>query len=48
MRSVFMSLLLIVAVILLYEATIGGEAGASNLVHERGQRVHLEVGGIEP
>lgn len=48
MRSLLVTLLLVIAIILLYEATIGGDRGAGRIVQERGRRVHVEVGGINP
>lgn len=47
-RSVLMAIMLLVAIIVLYEATIGGEEGAWKLVEDRGSRIHLEIGGIDP
>jgi len=48
MRILLVTALLMVAVLLLYESTIGGDAGAGRLLQERAGGAPMEIGGIEP
>lgn len=48
MRTLLVSVLLLVAIIVLYEATIGGEEGADQSVRQRGARAQSEIGQLEP
>lgn len=48
MRSILTVLLLLIAMMALYEETIGGDDGAQNRVKERGGRIHEDIGRIDP
>ena len=48
MKSILTTVLLLVVIIVLYEATIGGESGAGRILEERGSRLQDEIGGIDP
>ena len=48
MRSILISLMLLIVVMILYKATIGGDDGSLNKLQFRGQIVNQEIEGIDP
>ena len=48
MRSILVTVMLLVIIISLYETTIGGDSGAKAQLESRGSRLHAEIGGIDP
>ncbi len=48
MRALLMSVMLIIAVIAIYHATIGGNGGIRDMVTDRGQRINDSIERINP
>lgn len=48
MKSILAVLLLLIAMMVIYDATIGGDNGALSHVEERGGRIHEEIERIDP
>jgi hypothetical protein len=48
MRSILISMMLVIVIIVLYEHTIGGRNGTLSNTENRGIRVNTEIERIEP
>lgn len=48
MRKMMIAALMIVAMLIIYEASIGGEAGIDRSVGRRAERINLELESIDP
>jgi hypothetical protein len=47
-RSLLVSFMLLIAIIVLYEHTIGGDEGSFHNLHLRGELVNEGIEGIDP
>jgi hypothetical protein len=48
MRTILVTILLLIMVIAIYEVTIGGETGAQSSVETRANHIHTHIQEIEP
>lgn len=48
MRSILIAVMLLAAIIVLYESTIGGEQGSREKVQQRGREINVEIERIDP
>jgi hypothetical protein len=47
-RSILVSIMLLIVIVVLYERTIGGEEGSLQDLHHRGNQVNAEIERIDP
>lgn len=48
MRKVMVAAMMIVVMLVLYEAVVGGETGIGRSVEQRAERLGEEIGSIDP
>ena len=48
MRALLMSVMLLIAAVVIYMQTIGGETGAKKQIRESGQRINQTIEQINP
>ncbi|MEI7026962.1 hypothetical protein [Paenibacillus sp. y28] len=48
MKSILMTVLLLLVVIVIYNATMGGSGGTKGLVRERGSTINTTIQSIDP
>lgn len=48
MRKLTVAAMMIIAMLLLYETTIGGEEGIDRSAGRRAEQLHQEIGAIDP
>lgn len=48
MRKLTVAAMMIIAMLLLYEATIGGEEGIDRSTERRGEQLQQQIGTIDP